>query len=83
MKISYGRRNITIQSKQNNRTFTYSPLGKAFEKQTKAIEGKGNKTDTIINQSKKLEVLTNKDDHKDNYKKYIFNELVKELDKPK
>ena len=23
--------------------FTYSPLGKAFEKQTKAIEGKGKK----------------------------------------
>ena len=40
--------------------FTYSSLGKAFEKQTKT---------NITNQSKRLVVLTNKvDDHKDNYK---------------
>ena len=56
--------------------FTYSPLGKAFEEQTKTIEEQGKeKADAITNENKKLEALTNKDDdHKD---KEIFNELVK------
>ena len=57
--------------------FTYSPLGKDFEKHTKTIEGQGKKQiDAITNQSKRLGALTNiDDDHKDNYKK-IFEELV-------
>ena len=56
--------------------FIYSPLGKAFEKQTKTIEEQGkNKIDGIANQSKRLAALTNKDDnHEDNYKE-IFEEL--------
>ena len=37
--------------------FTYSPLGKAFEKQTKAIEGQGEKQIKAIQYYKKL--LTN------------------------
>ena len=58
--------------------FTYSPLGKAFERQTKTIEEQGRKQiDTITNQNERLEALSNKDDHKDNYKK-IFEELVTE-----
>ena len=37
--------------------FTYSPLGKAFEKQIKTIEEQGKKqVDAITNQSKRLEV---------------------------
>ena len=36
--------------------FTYSPLGKAFEKQIKTIEEQGKKqVDAIKNQSKRLE----------------------------
>ena len=59
--------------------FIYSPLGKAFEKQTKTIEEQGkNKIDGIANQSKRLAALTNKDDnHEDNYKE-IFEELPEE-----
>ena len=41
--------------------FTYSPLGKAFEKQIKAIEDKGKKQIyAITNQNKRLETLNNK-----------------------
>ena len=47
--------------------YTYSPLGKAFEKRTKTIEEQGRKQiDAITNQNKRLAALTNKDDHKDN-----------------
>ena len=55
--------------------FTYSPLGKAFEKQTKTIEEQIKKhIHAIINQIKRLAALTNKgDDHKDNYKKHLKN----------
>ena len=57
--------------------FTYSPLGKAFEKQTTMIKDQGRKQiDAIINQNKRLTALTNKDDDKDNYKE-IFEELRK------
>ena len=49
--------------------FAYSPLGKAFEKQTKTIEEQGIKQiDAITNQNKRLEALTNKDGHKSIYK---------------
>ena len=52
--------------------FTYSPLRKAFEKQTKTIK---EQIDDIKNQNKRLQALTNKDgDHKD---KKIYNELNK------
>ena len=51
--------------------FTYSPLGKAFEKQTKNNEERGRKKiDANINQNERIAALTNKD-HKDNYKKNI------------
>ena len=49
--------------------FTYPPLGKAFEKETKTIEGQGRKKiDAITNQNKRLAALTNRDDHRDIYK---------------
>ena len=58
--------------------FTYSPLGKAFENQTKTIQKQGRKQiDSITNQNERLATLTNKNDHKDNYKE-IFEELVTE-----
>ena len=47
--------------------FTYSSLGKAFEKQ-KTIEEQGRKQiDDIITQNEGIAALTNKDDHNDNY----------------
>ena len=56
--------------------FTYSLLGKAFEKQAKTIAEQGRKQiDAITNQSERLAALTNKDERKDNYKE-IFEELV-------
>ena len=48
--------------------FTYPPLGKAFEKETKTIECQGRKIDAITNQNKRLAALTNRADHKDIYK---------------
>ena len=49
--------------------FTYSPLGKVFEKQTKAVQEQERKQiDAITNQNERLAALTNKDDNKDNYK---------------
>ena len=57
--------------------FTYSPLGKAFGKQTTTIKDQGRKQiDTITNQNERLAALTNKDDDKDNYNE-IFEELGK------
>ena len=56
----------------------YSPLGKAFEKQTKTIEEQRKKQiNAKTNQNKRLEALTNKYDHKSIYKE-IFDKLVKE-----
>ena len=44
--------------------FTYSPLGKTFEKQTKTIEDQGEKQIKAIQDNKKLQ-LTNDYDYKD------------------
>ena len=56
----------------------YSPLGKAFEKQTKTIEEQGKKQiDAITNQSQELEILTNKDNLKSDYKETL-DKVVKE-----
>ena len=45
MQISYRWRNTTFQSKPNieQTRFTYSTLGKAFEKQIKVTEDQGEK----------------------------------------
>ena len=52
--------------------FTYSPFGKAFEKQIKTIEKQGEKIDTIRNQTQRLETLANRNIYKE-----IFNKIVK------
>ena len=61
-----------------------SPLAKSLEKQRKTIEDQGRKQiDATTNQNEILAALTNKDDHKDNYKE-IFEKLVRErFDKKK
>ena len=45
--------------------FTYSPLGKAFEKQTKTIEDQGKKQVKAIQDNKQLVNINNDDDYKD------------------
>ena len=46
----------------------YSPLGKTSQKRTKMIDSQGKKqTDSITDQNKKLQALTNKDDYKSIY----------------
>ena len=64
--------------------FTYSPLGKAFEKQTKTIEDQGKKQVKAI-QDKQI-VNINKDDYKDKLllskEREIFKDIYnKRLDK--
>ena len=60
--------------------FTYSPLSKAFEKQTKTIEEQGKKTiNGITNQSKRLAGLTKMMIMKIVLKKYLKNYLQKKL----
>ena len=54
--------------------FANSPLGKAFEKQTKMMEDQGKKQiDAITNQNKRLEALSNKYDHKSIFKEIFDN----------
>ena len=68
--------------------FTYSPLGKAFEKQTKIIENQGKKIKAFkqygkqINLRKLLKmilILTEMMYHMKNKKKYVINFQLKEL----
>ena len=61
--MPFNQRQILEQGK-----FTYSPLEKAFEKQSKSIEEQGKKEiDAINNQNIRLkpESLTSKNDYKD------------------
>ena len=68
--MPFNQRQITEEAK-----FTYSPSGKAFEKQTKTIEERGKKhINAITNQVERKAALNNKDNHKDNYKE-IFEEI--------
>ena len=65
--------------------FTYSPLGKAFEKQIKTIEDQGKKQVKTIQDNKQL-VNINKDDYKDKLllskEREIFKDIYnKRLDK--
>ena len=64
--------------------FTYSPLGKAFEKQTKTIEDQGKKQIKAIQDNKRQ--LINDDDYKDKLllskEREIFKDIYnKRLDK--
>ena len=51
--------------------FTYSPLGKAFEKQIKTIQDQGIKQVDILDTLKSKELETIKDTSDDNEKRYI------------
>ena len=51
--------------------FTYSPLGKAFEKQTKTIEDQGEKQIKAI-QNKSIEKIKNYFDYENDYKKELL-----------
>ena len=51
--------------------FTYSPLGKAFEKQTKTIEGQGEKQIKAI-QDKSIENTKKYSDYDNDYKKELL-----------
>ena len=63
--------------------FTYSPLGKTFEKQIKTIEEQGKKQiDAITDQNEGLAALTNKNGHRDDHK-YIHKEKFDKLAKEK
>ena len=66
--------------------FAYSPLRKDFAKEAKTIKKQGKKKidvitnqneklDASVNISERLQALTNKDYHKDNYKK-LFEESL-------
>ena len=60
--------------------FTYSPLGKAFEKQAKTIKDQGEKQIKAIQDNKEQLVNTNNDD--DNKNKLYFSrekEIIKNI----
>ena len=66
--------------------FTYSPLGKAFEKQTKAIEDQGKKHVKAIQDKQIVNINNNDDDYKDKLllskEREIFKDIYnKRLDK--
>ena len=62
--------------------FSYSPLGKAFEKQTKAIEDQGEKQIKAIQDNKKQLVNTQELTVKDIFPENIMSdEAKKEMDK--
>ena len=66
--------------------FTHSPLGKAFEKQTKTIEDQGKKQVKAIQDNKKLVNINNDDNYKDKLllskEREIFKDIYnKRLDK--
>ena len=83
----------TQQQKTEQAKFTYSPLGKAFEKQTKTIEDQGKNQSSAIKESGKQITESNEAAKNDfnidrsgvthEKQKEIFNELVKEKDKIK
>ena len=68
--------------------FTYSPLGKAFEKQTKTIEDQGKKQIKVIENNKKQLDSNNADDYKNELLiskereifKNIFNERLNRIE---
>ena len=58
--------------------FTYSPLGKAFEKETKTIKDQGEKQTKAI-QDNQLVVNINKDDYKGDYKDKLLLSREREI----
>ena len=58
---------------------TYSPLGRAFEKQTKTIEGQGEKEIKAIQHNKEQSVNINNDDYKDKLLLSKEREIFKDI----
>ena len=59
--------------------FTYSPLGKVFEKQIKAVEDKDQKQIDALKDLKQTKAMTYKsDDNKTTTTREIYNEIVEE-----
>ena len=63
--------------------FTYSPLGKAFDKQIKTIEDQGKKQDDALRDLKSKEQTKPIEDKSNNQSKatIIFNDLISERKK--
>ena len=59
--------------------FTYSPLGKAFEKQTKIIEDQGKKQVKAIQDNKRLVNINKDDDYKDKLLLLKEREIFKDI----
>ena len=59
--------------------FTYSPLGKAFEKQTKIIEDQGKKQAKAIQDNKRLVNINKDDDYKDKLLLLKEREIFKDI----
>ena len=73
------KRSVIEQTK-----FSHSPLGKVFEKETKMTEEKDEKQiDAITDQKKRLETLSNKDDHKSIDKKIFDRVVIEKFDEIK
>ena len=73
---------LSDQSRMIEETnFTYSPLEKALEKQTKTIEAYGRKQNAILNQNERQVGLTNNDDknlsHKEPFKEPFRKRFLK------
>ena len=86
-KYEYLTGEETLPSNQNQITekakFTYSPLGEAFEKQAKTIEGQGKKQADILKtlKPKESQAVEDKSDDNEKHLKYkqVFNELSQEI----
>ena len=59
--------------------FTYSPLGKAFEKQIKTIKDQGIKQVKAIQDNKRLVNINNDDDYKNNLLLSKEREIFKDI----
>ena len=88
IKLSKTQLSKMIQSRGflEQATFTYSPLGKVFEKQTKTIEDQGKKQVKAIQDNKHLVNINKGDDYKDKLllskEREIFKDIYnKRLDK--
>ena len=69
-----GQQQVIEQAK-----FTYSPLGKAFEKQTKTIEDQGEKQIKAIQDNKEQQVNINNSDNNDKLLLSKEREILKDI----
>ena len=71
--LSSNQQQIIEQAK-----FTYSPLGKAFEKQIKTIEDQGKKQVDALESLKRKAVESGSNDNKPSITKEIYDEILEE-----